>query len=89
MQWLLVVMGTACCVLGKSPCPAVRAGVDYFLPSSGIFPEVGKKMDWLTDHRHELFYVRPARPAAIIYPRANAPAHKDGFLGEKEAHCAT
>ena len=80
MQWLLAIIGTACCVLGSSPCPAVRAGVDYFLPFSGVFPEVGNKTDRLTDHRHELFCVRPARPAAIILPRANASAHKDGFL---------
>lgn len=89
IQWLLPVTGTACCVLAPPPCPAIRGGVDYLLPFSGAVPEVGNKTDGLTDHRHELFSVRPARPAAIIYPRANASAHKEGFVGENEANCAT
>jgi len=74
---------TTCCVFCPSPCPACRAGVDYLLPFSGIIPEVGNKTDRLTDHRYELFCVRPARPAAIIYPRPNGDGGNANFLSSK------
>lgn len=44
---------TTCCVLPPDTLPATRGRVDYLLPSSGIFPEVGNKTERLTDQRHE------------------------------------